>query len=478
MARRLDSEGGFTIIEVIVAALVVSMAAMATFGILGAATKNTYRAKQTQVALDRAQQELEVLRGLTSNEVALTTTPPHSANTLSPNYRVNNGEFAMKSSPPSEYRRMVVQGEELYGGTGEAGVITGAVINPGPTHFTSGDISGSIYRYVVWRNDEKCSEAACPGTQDYKQVIVAVKMDKTGNLSSQRGYVEVQSDFIDPTDSKSKDPTPGPSGTVVTAQQFYLTDTPCSSSGITSRETIAGDHLLHNTLGTCANGVATGSTKGSPDALLTGGPPDPAPEDEADPALYDYSDDSYLEPPVAETDKGLQLRKDDTGGCHYVPTGVSTPQSQIHRWVTDPFAKVFKMTKSATLEVYTRALSDELYDGTLCVFLFKRHEVGTPPIATDTLLVDSSKVTNAFWTYSSAANAKNPFWPQFEWARVRLTMSFTGSPYTIPAGDRLGVGLSVEKNGTSTKADGISIMYDHPNEPTRIEVDTDTPIGG
>ena len=43
-----------------------------------------------------------------------------------------------------------------------------------------------------------------PGTQDYKQVIVAVKMDKTGNLSSQRGYVEVQSDFIDPTDSKQK----------------------------------------------------------------------------------------------------------------------------------------------------------------------------------------------------------------------------------------------------------------------------------
>ncbi len=110
----------------------------------------------------------------------------------------------MQRTPPSEYRNLVVNGGSLYGGTGEEGVISGGVINPGPTKFTSGDVSGSIYRYVVWRNDEKCSEISCPGTQDYKQVIVAVKMDKTGNLSSQRGYVEVQSDFIDPTDSKTK----------------------------------------------------------------------------------------------------------------------------------------------------------------------------------------------------------------------------------------------------------------------------------
>ena len=121
MARRLDRESGFTIIEVIVATLVVTLAATATFGVLSAATKNTYRAKQTQVALDRAQQELEVLRGLTSKEVALTTTPQHSANALSPNYRVNNGNFAMKSSPPSEYRTMVVKGGPSTGAPAKKG---------------------------------------------------------------------------------------------------------------------------------------------------------------------------------------------------------------------------------------------------------------------------------------------------------------------------------------------------------------------
>ena len=208
----------------------------------------------------------------------------------------------------------------------------------------------------------------------------------------------------------------------MTAQQFYLTDTPCSSGGSTERQTITGDHLLHNTRGTCANGLVTGSVpgaKGAPDALLTGAPP--TPEDESDPPLYDYSNDSYLETPVAETDKGLQLRKDDTDGCHYVPVGVTTPQSQVHRWVTDPFAKNFKMTKSVTLEFYTRSLSDELYTGELCVYLFKREEVGTPPVATDTLLVDSKSGAkkNPFWTYLPEGAAR-PYWPQFKWERVRL----------------------------------------------------------
>jgi hypothetical protein len=57
-------------------------------------------------------------------------------------------------------------------------------------------------------------------------------------------------------------------------------------------------------------------------------------------------------------------------------------------------------------------------------------------------------------------------------------MAFNEAPYTIAAGDRLGVALSVERNGTSAEDDLIPIMYDHPTYPTRIEVDTSTPIEG
>ena len=60
--------------------------------------------------------------------------------------------------------------------------------------------------------------------------------------------------------------------------------------------------------------------------------------------------------------------------------------------------------------------------------------------------------------------------------KVRLTMSFNGAPYTIPAGDRVGVALSVER--ANTQADALSFMYDHPNHPTRLEIETSTPLDG
>ena len=49
-------------------------------------------------------------------------------------------------------------------------------------------------------------------------------------------------------------------------------------------------------------------------------------------------------------------------------------------------------------------------------------------------------------------------------------------PKTILEEDRLGVALSVDPGNTDAEA--IPIMYDHPNYPTRIEVDTTTPTEG
>ncbi len=468
-----EREGGFTIVEVLVATLVLTMGALATFGLLSSATKNTQRAKATQVALDQGQQALEALRGLTYEEVALTATPPHSTSPLNPNYRVNAGAatFALTREPPADYRKLVAEGGSIYGKTGEEGVITGAAVDPGPVHFVSGDVSGDIYSYVVWENDEVCG-SDCPGEQDYKQVIVAVKLDTPGNQAGERGYVELKSDFADPTDSSANDPIPNADGDVVTAQQFFLSDTPCAASGTTERQDITGDHLLHNTLGTCGDGPKTGNEEpGAPDALLLGAPPDPAPADLNVPALYDYSDDTYLEP-TPDTDRGLQIRLDDTPGCKYVPAGKTNPEAQIHRWVTDPLDADFILTETVTLEFYTRTLNDEPHTGELCVFLFNRHDE-SPTVAKDSLLVNTVGSV-PYWTFTPKGSE---LWPAGAWERIRLEMTFNGAPYTIPAGDRLGVALGVERSITSP-ADAIPIMYDHPRYQTRLEVDTSTPIDG
>jgi type II secretory pathway pseudopilin PulG len=469
MLRPREREAGFTIVEVLVAIVVVVIGALTTFSLLSAANRNTDRAKASQVALDLAQQELEALRSLGNEELALTTTPPPSSDSLDPDYRVSSsGKFAIVREPMGSYRKLVVNGDPLEGEAESEKVIKGGVVVPSES-FATGDVKGTIHRYVVWRNDAACGEA-CPTAQDYKQIVVTVKLDTPGNQAGERGYVEAQSNFVDPTDSSEKDPSANSKGELVTAQQFFLTDTPCSSAGTTARQEISGDHLLHNTLGNCADGLQTGSTEGAPDALLLGGPPDPAPSDPNDPPLYDYSDDTYLEP-TPDTDKGVQILKDSTTGCHFEPTGTTNPEAQVHRWLTDPMESDFTMTEKVTLEFYTRTINDELYKGKLCVYLFKWDEGASPP---ETMLTNQNGGT-AYWTYAPEGNE---YWPRYSWAKVRLTMTFNGAPYAIPTDDRLGVALSVERNGTSSGADGIPVMYDHPNYPTRIEVDTSTPIEG
>jgi Prokaryotic N-terminal methylation motif len=455
----LKREQGFTIVEMVVTALIVTMGAAVAFGMLSSATKNTQRAKSTQVALDLAQNELEKLRGIPNSQLALTEPPSHYGSPLDPGYRVSGATFAVKRQPVSEYQPLVVVGDRLQVG----GSIQNGVVKPGPEPFTSGDVTGNVYRYVVWRDD-----AASPRWQDYKQIVIAVKLDTPGNQSGERGYVELQSNFVDPTDSSANDPVPG-SEDEVTGQQFYLSDTPCAAGGSTSRQTITADHLLHNTLGTCADGPKTGGTPGAPDALLLSSPPDPAPEDPGNPRLFDYSDDFYLEP-TPDTDRGLQIRRDDSANCNYVPKGSQNPESKVHRWVSDPMSADFTMTGEATFEFYSRTLNDELYTGMVCVYLFRRLD-GSP----DQLLINKNGNT-PYWTYSPKEDTWNGFWPRNTWATLRLAMSFNGAPLTIKSDERLGVALSVER--ANTPADAIPVMYDHPLYPTRLEVDTTTPIAG
>jgi len=472
MRRLAGEERGFTIVEVLVAALILVIAAMATFNLLSSAIRNTQRAKGTQVALDRAQQEVEKLRSLSNKQLAMTKAPPHENGELDPGFRVNAGAatFALVRSPVASYQRMVYNGRTLYGG----GEVQGGIVNPGPVPFTSGDVSGKVYRYIVWRNDERCADSLCPGPEDYKQIVVAVKLESAPNQAAvERGYVEVQSNFVDPTDSAAGDPKPGPEG-VVTAQQFYLSDTPCTDSAITERQEITGEHLLHNTLGTCADGLQTEGTEGAPDALLLGAPPDPAPEDPNNPVRYDYANDFYLEP-TPDTDKGLQIRRDDTAGCHFEPGG-SIAQSQVHRWVTDPMASEFKLTGKVTLNLFTRTLSTSSYKAGICVFLFRR-----PPVGEDELLANKLG-GELFWRSKETGVGT---WPTVSfsegreiWPEEKVTMEVAGTPYPIPANSRLGVAITVDPAKMSPGADGIGINYDFPDEPSRIEVETTTPIAG
>ena len=516
MSARIDNwlsrgrgEDGFTLIEVLIAAFILTLAATATFGVLSASTRNAQRAQAIQVAQDKAQHEMEKLQAIPYDELALKDPPlPDLTNPLDPNYRVGQFDtFRVNRDSTGPAATLALEGDFLWGTDKR---VENGVVDPGPFPFQEGNVSGWVYRYIVWRNDPSCPQNAedttqdfCPGPQDYKQLIVAVKLNKPVPQAAETDYVEVQSQVANPEaqaqrTTQGDDPGVGggggskeeeeerereeledetgnqTSGKAVTAQQFFLSDTPCSESGVTVRQPIAANHLLHNTLGVCANGPQTGESEGAPDALLREAPPDPDPVDETNPLLYDYSSDSYLSSTNPDTDKGVQIPKGDAAGCQFTPTGVH-PESKVHRWVTDPMPRDFAISGTVTLEFYSRTLGDASYPATVCVYLFTRHE---EPIEggvewSDPPFVDA-ETGASYWTKSSEGTGS---WPRNEWAKLRLTMKIAGAPTEIVEGDRLGVALSVDP-GTTTGETGIPVMFDHPNYPTRLEVDTTTPFEG
>ena len=67
-------------------------------------------------------------------------------------------------------------------------------------------------------------------------------------------------------------------------------------------------------------------------------------------------------------------------------------------------AESFVLNGNVTLEVFTQSINKAQSSGKLCIYLFKRHEVGSPPVATDTMLTNSLGGT-PYWTYF-----ESPIW--------------------------------------------------------------------
>ena len=75
----------------------------------------------------------------------------------------------------------------------------------------------SYFTFVVWRNDSTCPVLICPGTQDFKELIVAVRLDAAA-ISYDRPYIELHTRITDPNDSVIRDLPPG-GGSTITAQR-------------------------------------------------------------------------------------------------------------------------------------------------------------------------------------------------------------------------------------------------------------------
>lgn len=461
---RLASEEGFGLVETMVAFLVLIAGMAAAFQLFDTASRTSFRAEQSQVAINVAQREMEEIRSLEYDQVVMASTPAFNSDVKDPRHRVNGTRF--DAGNDGQLFEMV-----RNGGTLDAGGNINCSSNryapcivAGPENFTSGDVSGQIYRFVVWRNDPTCSPTVCTGSQDLKRAIVVVKLNEVA-ASFNRNYVEVSSDFVDPDATMTSDLPTGQEVNV--PQQFWLTDTTCDNNErqpIVTSDPAPEGHALHNTLGACQTGMRTGSTSGAPDLLDTEPPPDEVPADPDDPPVVDYATD--LEPvgadtdPQLDTDEGLQITRQAANGCSYSGGSGPSPWQSVHRWATPQIGTFpvtsFAMTGTASVVLYLRSLGGAQHAGRVCTYLYKRtSESGG--VATDTLIdADGFSVAN---------------WPT-SWASFSRNLSFPAT--TVTSGQRLVLAVSIDRNGTP--ADTVQILYDHPDYQSRLEVITSTPL--
>jgi type II secretory pathway pseudopilin PulG len=459
--RRLAGQEGMTVVEVIVASVIVVLGALAIFSLVSASARNTFRAEQSQVVSDRLQQEMERLKQLRYDQVALTAIPADTSDITDPRWRVTGTSFGIAHDGSSP-EPMVYNGSPIYGG----GNVSGGAIDPGPTPFTSGDVTGNIYRVVVWEDDESCAPTDCPGTQDLKRVIVAVRLDTTAS-GGRRGYQEIQTQLVDPDVEPVDNENPLPPGEDdATPWTLWFSDTTCDNP---TRVVNTADHLAHNTRGVCASGMRNGNDPGAPDLIF-----DEAPVFNPESPLFDYATD--VEPSVNPAqDKGLQMVPGLTNGCPtYASEVMSTPDAEtdrflrIHKWLSPalPAGSSIVLDGEGTLNLWTQTVNAQPYSGAICAWLFVRSAAGA-----DIMAVNDAPPNQgvAYFPFSQTS------WPT-AWEEVHVPLDFTLG--ALQAGDQVGVALAVERGGTGTGdgTQGLQFLYDEPSFDTRIELKTHSTV--
>ena len=447
------SEEGLTVVEVIVAGVILVIGGLGVLGMVDAATHNTFRVEQSQVVNNVLQREMEAIKALPYEEIALSELPGGEAGENNPNSRVSEASFDLdRSEAASDLKEMV----------------SGGSVAPGPEGFEVGDVNVevSVYRYVVW--DECPEEWLCAEGEgeQIKRIVVVAKLDSTAPGGSNRRYQELQGQVADPDAEPIENPGPDPGGDESTWWKLWLTDTTCDELERKEHPESDGNHPTHNTRGDCADGLVEGeNVPGSPDLLW---PTDLEAEEDR---KYDYALDVEPQP---EADEGLQLMP--SGTCDSLDMlelarGVATAQDpdqhafrKVHRWLTPQIVgEEVTLTGSGVFSLWTRTVSDFPYPGRICAWLFVRTYGEGPP--TDTILINSGPPLSLHFEHFEQS------WPHILWNEVTLNFDFEdedGFQVTLPPGSRVGLALSVAED-TDT---GLQFMYDQPSFDSQLQLET------
>jgi prepilin-type N-terminal cleavage/methylation domain-containing protein len=192
LARRLRSDAGFSLIELLIAMMLISVAVMALMSTFDHSRRTTDVSEAQSAATKAGERELERVASLGYSSIAMPVAPTTSLAPNDPNYWVTN-------SSPAFYRWDQATG----GGTEQLAIASGGgVPNDGGT-WGNARLGGRVYDYVTWVDDPcgGCTSTTDQGiTQDYKRITVAVTANPPSPLTKP---VLVSTIVSDPAAKKS-----------------------------------------------------------------------------------------------------------------------------------------------------------------------------------------------------------------------------------------------------------------------------------
>jgi type II secretory pathway pseudopilin PulG len=432
---RLRSQGGFTLIEVMIGALLLGMGLIVVAGSFDHFRNLGNLSAKKNAATHVAQKEIERLRALGFDGLEMDASPGTSTNPNDPRYGVTSG------SPPKYKPSQTSPAEDLILAADPAT----ADVKSAPSSWDAESAHGQVYRFVTWHDDLACG-AACPGTQDGKRITVAVTVDAP---NAPRKPIVVSTVVSNPavTVQPPDDPVggtgtgpPGPGGTgaggtgVFTT--LYLYDTPGMYD---SRQPITGDHNVHD-------------TKKKPDLL--GEAPPPALDDPAQsPPVFNYAEDVD-----GGAEPGAVIFK-SSDNCN------GTDKKKQHQWATQDYTTPVVLTGNAAATLYTSTVDGTSGAASICIQVYDivlRNTAGSKG--------DGSVIGTPYLLGSATYSATQ--WPT---TPDQVTFQFRylapNTTYTLPAGHSLGIQLGVH----NTSADNLAFYYDHPDYASFVQVERPTP---
>jgi hypothetical protein len=467
-------ESGFTLVELLVAILLVVVGITALIGVFDAARRLSVVAERRTTMIHRAQLELERIESLPFAQAAMQASPlpTHSTDPTKPDYYVTTG-------PPAvfQYDRGSPTTESL------AIDATSGSLSFTPTPWTDGRLAGSVYVFVTWTSDPNCvGGTICPASQDYRRVTVEVTLN--GATSPSRPAI-VSSLIVDPNATPSGAPANsaqnplqspaiqcqnGAGQTVActnglgagTPNTWFLYDTPAMTFAgsllgayNTTRQPIVAGHSTHPTIATLSALLCTPLSllavlaSGCQNPDLMGAPPPP--QDASTPATpYCYATDIGC-----GAVGGRPIRR-DASSCAVANPWTQSDNRKGAFWVTPPLAAATTLTGDGGMTLYTQTSTGLAASVTICVGIYVVPAsllglITLPPVALGVV------------AYTAVA------WPGVP-TPVSFNFNFLGAVASqlVAANNRIGVRVWIAASATTD----ATLIYDHPNFASKLQLNS------